>query len=208
MSNDTLFFIFYWHSYCNKHVGTYKKPEKGVKMKLVLLSLLTVLAISAEAAKLSDLLPILVGNGLTPGRPAPYPGDPYRPPGRPPHPPRPPGGNPYPGQPYPGNPYPGYGVTCRADDRGHEEHWGGHYSCGECLQRHGECIETCSSATTECRVEGRDRYGSVISFLGRGQDRWSAESEAIRACQYNYATNCYVVSCEDRQEVVSRRSCR
>lgn len=185
-------------------------------MKLVILSLLTVFALSAEAASLRDILPILIGGGRPP-RPAPYPG-----PGQPaPYPGNPYPGNPYPGnpsyppsQPYPGNPSyppsnPGYGqVTCRADDRGYEEHGGGHYSCGECLQYHGECIETCSSNMYECRVDGYDRYGRLVSFTGRGYDQWRAQDDALNACRYNYATNCYVNGCSNRQDVVSRRDCR
>lgn len=107
---------------------------------------------------------------------------------------------------YPGNP--GYGVTCQATDNGWEEHSGGHYSCGECLQQHGDCAETCSTLNVECRVDGTDQYGRQVSFLGRGNDQWRAQDEAIRACQYNYASNCYVVSCNQQNQVVSRRSCR
>lgn len=158
-------------------------------MKLILTIMLTVFAISAEASRLSDILPILIGGG----RPAPYPDPRY--PGRP-------------GNPYPGQPYPGYGVTCQAADRGWEEHGSGHYSCGECLQEHGECVETCTTLNVECRVDGYDRNGRLVSFLGRGNDQWRAQDDAIRACQYNYATNCYVVSCNQQQNVVSRRDCR
>ncbi|MBY0554958.1 hypothetical protein K2P97_10550 [bacterium] len=183
-------------------------------MKLVIMSLLTVFALGAQAVNLGDILPIIIGGGKPP-RPAPYPGGPGHAPGQPaPYP-----GNPYPGNPYPGNPSyppsqpypgnPGYGnVTCRADDRGYEEHGGGHYSCGECLQHHGECIETCSSNMYECRVDGYDRYGRLVSFLGRGYDQWRAQDEALNACRYNYATNCYVNGCSNRQDVVSRRDCR
>lgn len=173
-------------------------------MKLVMMIMLMTVAMGAQAGGLKDLLPILIGGGNSPSHPMPppsgYPGRPGHGPGYGPG----YGGPGHGGQPY----YPGYGVTCRAGDRGFEEHWGGHASCGECLQKHGECIETCSTTNTECRVEGRDRNGVVLTFVGRGRDRWAAESDGIRACQYNYATNCYVVSCNDRQEILSRRSCR
>lgn len=175
-------------------------------MRLIITTMLTVFAINAQALSLGDVLPILIGGG---GRPPAYapPGQPGYPgrPGRPGHP-----GNPgYPGQPgYPGNPGSGGAVTCKAQDRGHEEHWGGHYSCGECLQKHGECVETCSSVMIECRVDGYDRTGRLVSFLGRGYDQWSAQDDAIRACQYNYATNCYVAGCNQREDVVGRTACR
>lgn len=189
-------------------------------MKLILMTMLTVLAFEASAVSLRDILPIIIGqNGLqpapypgNPGRPGPYPGPP---PGRPGYPGRPPGnpypGNPYPGNPYPGNPYPGNpgpGVTCRADDRGWEEHSGGHYSCGECLRHHGECIETCSSTMHECRVDGYDRYGRLVSFTGRGYDQWRAQDDAMYSCRYNNASNCYVVNCQQFQGQTTRRDCR
>ena len=173
-------------------------------MKLAIMSLLTVFALNSQAASLRDILPIIIGGGLQqPSRPLPYPGHPGRPgyPGRP--------GNPgYPG--YPGGGYPGGGgaVSCRADDRGHEEHGGGHYSCGECLQQHGECIETCSAISQECRVDGYDRSGRLVSFLGRSPDYYRAQEEAMRNCQYAYATNCYYAGCNQTQDVVSRRDCR
>ena len=149
-------------------------------MKLILITMLTVFALGAQAVDLGDLLPILIGGGRGPGRPAPYPG----------------------------NPGYGGGVTCRSFDNGYEEHNGGHYSCGECLQQHGDCTETCSSVMVECRVDGTDRYGRLVSFFGRGYDQWRAQDDAIYACQYNYATNCYVAGCNQREDVVSRRDCR
>ena len=155
-------------------------------MKLIIVTVLTVFALGAQAFDFGDLLPILIGGGSNGnGRPGQYPG-----------------------QPYPGNPGYGGGVTCRSTDNGWEEHSGGHYSCGECLQQHGDCTETCSSLMVECQVSGVDRYGQAVNFFGRGYDRWSAESDAIRACQYNYAANCMVTGCNQRENVVSRRDCR
>jgi hypothetical protein len=191
-------------------------------MKLVIMSLLMVFALSAEAVNLGDILPIIIGGGRPGGRPAPYPGGPgHGGPGHGPGQPAPYPGNPYPGNPYPGNPgypnqpypgqpsNPGYGnVTCRANDNGYEEHGGGHYSCGECLSYHGDCTETCSANMYECRVDGYDRSGRLVSFLGRGDDQWRAQDDAMNSCRYNYATNCYVTGCNNRQDTVSRRSCR
>jgi hypothetical protein len=117
-------------------------------MKLVIMSLLMVFALSAQAINLGDLLPILIGGS----RPAPYPGNPY------------PGHPEYPNQPYPGQPnYPGYcNVTCRADDNGYEEHGGGHYSCDECLSYHGECTETCNA---NCIAQQVRALRSKINFV-------------------------------------------
>lgn len=190
---------------------------KGEFMKKFILCLLTVCSVQLNAAPnmsmaseqnaesiLTTLGDVFTSGYLVPGRPRPprpqpYPGNPYQPP-RPP----PPGGG---GGYYPPPSNPGYGVTCTSNDNGHEEHYGGHYSCGECLSQHGSCTETCSSQMTECQVQGVDRYGRTINFLGRGDSRWRAEDDAMRNCYYN-ANNCYVTSCQERNNVVSRRSCR
>lgn len=182
-------------------------------MKPLLALLLTIVAVSANAGHdherdnnrgriIGGIIGDLIGGSID-NRPIPYPGHPGRPdrPGRP-------------GRPgYPGHPgYPGGGggyapVTCTASDRGWEEH-GPHYSCHDCLRHHGTCIETCSQNTVECQAEGVDHYGRRLNFVGMGSDDWSARNEALRACQYNYASNCYVTSCQSRQNVISRRSCR
>ena len=151
-------------------------------MKLIFVFLLTVFAMNAHAFDWKDLIPIVIGGG-----------------GQSPN-------QPYPGQPYPGGP--GGNVTCKATDKGWEEHSGGHYSCGECLRAHDGCVETCSSNSVECRVDGTDNTGRPYSFLGRGYDQWRAQDEAMYNCRSRYLNNCYVVSCQNRQDVVSRRDCR
>jgi len=161
-------------------------------MKFFIALMLTVGALQAQAGDgWKQIIPIIVGGIIDHNRPAPYPGPGYPPP--------------------PGN-YPGYPsgpVTCTAGDRGWEEHSGGHYSCGECLSYHGSCVETCRSVDVECRAEGRDAYGRVYSAFGRGYDRWQAESDAMRNCQYNaYGARCYIVTCNQRQNIVSQRNCR
>ncbi len=137
-------------------------------------------------------------------RPTPYP---YPTPGYGyPTPPRP--------TPYP-YPTPGYGqpspgrVTCSATDRGWEEHWGGHGSCGSCLQEHGNCTETCKETTQLCEVQGTDYYGNLAIYRAVGVDRWSAESEARRKCEWNRdMRSCVTISCQSQDRVVSTRSCR
>jgi len=120
----------------------------------------------------------------------------------------------YPGQPgrpgYPGQPgYPGRGpIQCSATDKGWEEHGGGHASCGECLRRHGSCIETCGRTYYVCQAEGMDRQGRRFIMEGRADSRYIAQDDAMRACYYYRYQNCHVTSCSQDREVTSRRSCR
>ncbi|HEY8271253.1 MAG TPA: hypothetical protein VIG33_10230 [Pseudobdellovibrionaceae bacterium] len=125
------------------------------------------------------------------------------------------GGPGYPGRPGPGYPGPGRGgggwggnVQCSATDSGWEEHWGGHGSCGECLQIHGNCTETCSRSYNVCQAEGIDQSGRRFTTEGRGEIRYQAEDDAMRACYYYRYQNCRIVSCNQNNETVSRRSCR
>ena len=150
-------------------------------MKLVIAMLIGLSSLHASAFSWKDLLPIIVGGQ----RPAPYPG-----------------------QPYPGQPYPGSGpIVCESDDRGWEEHARGHYSCGECLQYHGECVETCSSVYFEARAEGTDNTGRTVTIIGRGPDQWRAQDDANWNCQRSYLQYCHVIGVDQRQNVVSRRMC-
>lgn len=163
-------------------------------MKLILTILLTLSALNAQAFDWKKLIPIVIGGAIGSQIPAsPYPGP----------------GHPGWGQPnYPGQPYPGGNVQCRANDNGWEEHSGGHYSCGECLQYHDGCTETCSSVSVECRVDGSDYSGRAYSFMGRGYDQYAAQNDAIYYCQRQGLNNCYVVSCQQHNDIVSRRDCR
>lgn len=104
---------------------------------------------------------------------------------------------------------PGYGtqVTCSARDRGHEEHRN-HRSCGECLRKHGQCIETCAVNYTVCRAEGEDRYGRRASFEGHAQSQYESQRNALYSCERDRRfRNCRVVSCSNSSETVSRRRC-
>lgn len=178
-------------------------------MKLLLVSMLTVFAMQAHATKLKDILiPIIIGaaTGHSPYGPYPqpgYPGNPGGPGHGPGHGPGYPGG---PGQ-YPGNP--GYGnVQCSAADAGWEEHAGGHYSCGDCVRWHGQCVETCREVAVECQATGSDNFGRPYTFMGRGYDQYSAQNDAVYNCQSRNFRNCYVTGCQQRQNIVSQRSCR
>lgn len=113
--------------------------------------------------------------------------------------------------PYPGGPsrYPQGRVVCSAQDRGWEEHFGGHGSCGSCLQKHGECVETCTEQREMCEVEGLDYYGRTRRYMAMGPDRWSAESEARRQCEWDRDNrSCRTISCRAENRTVSSRSCR
>jgi hypothetical protein len=99
-------------------------------------------------------------------------------------------------------------ITCTASDRGWEEHWGGHHSCGECLSKHGECVETCTAETQVCQAKGLDWNGQLVTVTGESSDRWDAERRAWDSCQYRGLRDCRVESCESRDEQISRRSCR
>lgn len=102
----------------------------------------------------------------------------------------------------------GRGVTCRAYDNGWEEHWGGHSSCEACMQdHHGSCTEICSATQYECVAVGVDRRGGTRQIPVRAPDRWSAEREALNRCSYRL-DNCRIESCDQRNEEVSRSSCR
>lgn len=174
-------------------------------MKLFLTSMLMFCALQAKANIIDDLRRAAEALAGQQSNQTQYnPGNPYEPtrpnwPGRPGRPGRPG----YPGQPGYGN---GGRVVCQAVDEGYEEHSGGHYSCEECLQYHGGCNETCSEQMAECQAQGVDRYGRGINFYGRGDDQWRAQDDAMYQCQY-YAGNCRIVSCQQRNNVVSRRNC-
>lgn len=155
------------------------------------------------------------GPGPGYGRPTPPPHRPGPGYGRPTPPPYRPGpgyGHPTPPPHYPG---PGYGypaparVVCSAGDRGWEEHGGGHGSCGSCLQHHGRCVETCKEVTQLCEVEGTSYNGARSIFRAVGVDRYAAESEARRKCEWNRDMRfCHTISCRAEENVVSRRDCR
>ena len=100
-------------------------------------------------------------------------------------------------------------ISCSASDTGWEEHWSGHSSCGDCLQDHGKCVEKCYEAREVCDVQGTDYAGRTITFSARGPDRWSAESEARRQCEWSRdMRSCVVTSCRSDNLLVSSRSCR
>lgn len=110
-------------------------------------------------------------------------------------------------------PFPGPGsrppqLTCRAYDNGWEEHWGGHGDCRSCLAAHGDCTERCSREEYQCEAEGL-RNGRTETYRGRGNDRWSAEEQALRECRfYGRAERCTIKTCRSSSQEVSRRACR
>ena len=97
-------------------------------------------------------------------------------------------------------------ISCSARDRGWEEHWTGHKSCGECFLKHGRCIETCEMSFYTCEAQGKDYQGNAVSTKGTGDDRFEAERNAIRNCQRSFF-NCGSVSCNSQNETVSQKEC-
>ncbi|KYG63207.1 hypothetical protein AZI86_16010 [Bdellovibrio bacteriovorus] len=97
-------------------------------------------------------------------------------------------------------------VTCSAADDGWEEHWRGHKTCEECLQKHGKCNETCELEYYTCEATGTDALGSSFTVKGSGDDRWEAERNARAHCDRNFR-NCSVGSCNSKSETVSKRRC-
>lgn len=105
--------------------------------------------------------------------------------------------------------YPQGRISCSASDSGWEEHWSGHSTCGECLQRHGACVETCAEMREVCEVRGTDYQGRTRTYMAIGADRWSAESEARRQCEWDRNNqSCSTVTCRADNRTVSSRSCR
>jgi hypothetical protein len=158
-------------------------------MKVILMSLVLICGLQASATGIEDIIG-LIGGGNS-NQSFPYPGEPGRP-GRP-------------GRPgYPG----GRNEVCTANDQGYEEHRGGHFSCGECLQQHDNCIETCrSNGNIRCEAQGIDRRGRLVAFYGEAPMQRRAERQAYDACSYN-ARNCQVVRCDQMGGQETRRSCR
>ncbi len=99
--------------------------------------------------------------------------------------------------------------SCTYTETGWEEHWSGHSSCGACLQKHGECRETCSESMDVCTVQGTTNQGYIRIFSASGPNRYRAESEAYRACQWDRnMIECKPLNCSTQSRVVSRRACR
>lgn len=107
----------------------------------------------------------------------------------------------------PGRPERG-GLSCVANDAGYEEHNGGHYSCGECLREHDNCVETCTEVgNVQCEAQGYNRRGRLVSFVGEGYDQRDAQNDALDQCDYR-ASNCRVVRCGQARGRSTSRDCR
>lgn len=102
-------------------------------------------------------------------------------------------------------------IVCSTKDNGWEEHWGGHNTCGECLAKHGGCVEICSEVNYSCTAKGKTSSGSEVSAQAIGPDRYDSADEAIRRCQSMGGTDCRASSYSDCEEVKnesSRSTCR
>ncbi len=113
----------------------------------------------------------------------------------------------YPPPYYPGGYYPGQ-VSCTYTDTGWEEHFRGHNSCGECLQAHGNCNETCYAENQICEATGVDQFGKQVTVTGESSDRGDAERRAYDSCYYHGLRDCRVQKCDSEQQQISKRLCR
>lgn len=106
---------------------------------------------------------------------------------------------------------PGHGghggsVRCSAQDQGFEEHFGGHRDCGECLRRHGRCVEVCEYTQVQCIATGM-RWGRPAEFEGYGDSMREARWNAIDNCERRGGRNCQV-NPRDCREQTSRETNR
>lgn len=107
-----------------------------------------------------------------------------------------------------GRDYRGYGnYQCSFEDKGWEEHGGGHDSCEECLRHHGKCIRTCYEETYKCTVLGTDRYGATREFIEVGSSQWRLEQRAMDRCDYLRYERCEPKGCQKETNVISRNRC-
>ncbi|MBS1972456.1 MAG: beta-sandwich domain-containing protein [Bdellovibrionales bacterium] len=165
------------------------------------------------APKISAVIPQDSSGSLNPAPPSSPQPPPYYPQPTPPPPPPPPTPTP-PEVVYLSYPFSNRGnqkISCSATDKGWEEHWGGHGSCGECLKKHGECIETCTATDVVVYGTGYDVYGRIAKFEGRGGDSYDARRDMQQVCDYYRLTRCESdpgKSDSTNSDVVSRRSCK
>lgn len=97
-------------------------------------------------------------------------------------------------------------LRCVANDKGYEEHWGGHETCAKCLVKHGKCVESCYDEETLCTAEGI-RNGYTRKFPVSGKNRWRTEENAVRECELSGYEDCRLINCQSEDRLVSRRRC-
>lgn len=101
-------------------------------------------------------------------------------------------------------------VSCSARDTGWEEHFFGHANCGECLQKHDNCNETCTGTSVTLYAQGYDYYGRIAMIEGRGGDHYSALNDMMRVCDYYRLSRCNPDPAKAEQtssQTISRRLC-
>lgn len=148
-------------------------------------------------------------------QPQPEPYEPEPPPYYPPQPTPPPPPTPTPPEvvylSYPFSNRGNQNISCSASDKGWEEHWGGHSTCQKCMEKHGDCTETCTATDTVVYGTGYDVYGRIAKFEGRGGDSWDARRDMQSVCDYYRLSRCESDSGKSdstHSDVISRRSCR
>ncbi len=99
------------------------------------------------------------------------------------------------------------GYSCSYKDTGHEEHRGGHYSCGDCTSKHGACRERCYSYDYTCKAVGTRRDGTGKVFEGFGRREHRAKNRALSRCDDSNYRDCYISSCDENKNLESSSLC-
>lgn len=108
-----------------------------------------------------------------------------------------------------GSPPSRYGaMSCSASDAGYEEHWGGHSNCGDCLRKHGNCVERCNRDEFSCTAEGTRRDGRIDSVTAFDMREFAARDRALQRCYDSRLRGCRISNCFNNMVEVSSRSCR
>lgn len=85
----------------------------------------------------------------------------------------------------------------------------GYDSCERCLSSNSACKETCTERVATCTVVGTRDDGVTREFRGAGRDRFDAENEARRACDFNRnMRSCRTKSCGNSTRDYSSRRCQ
>lgn len=85
----------------------------------------------------------------------------------------------------------------------------GYGSCQSCLAKNSKCNEICSEQVNVCTVQGVDYEGFTRDFIGSGGNRFDAEREARRMCDYNRnMRQCVTTGCSINTREISRVRCQ
>ncbi len=99
-------------------------------------------------------------------------------------------------------------LKCVATDDGWEEHWGGHATCSECLEEHGECTMRCYENDFTVVVEGRDYYGNFRRVEAADFSSSRARVKAMDRCYDRGLSECRVVDENRNERLVEKYRCQ